>query len=89
MEDKDLIKVVDFIQGYYSRQLNKAEIKALSDELKGFTFEEFESEIKLPLLKKVEYFNVANLHKIVEDTKDLRLLKKQLGIKSFDELCEN
>lgn len=87
--DKDFIKIIDSIEGYYNRKLNDKEIKALSEELKSITFEEFENEIKFSLLKKIEYFTVSSLYKIIEEFKELREFKKSLGVKSFDELYEN
>lgn len=89
MEDDDLIKVVDFIEGYYNRKLEVKEIKAIKEELKGYDFEKFINNLKFPLLKKAEYFKVQALHRIVEEDKELQDLKDSLGIKSFDELYEN
>lgn len=89
MDNNDLIKIIEFIEGYYHRKLEKTEIKALSEELKDFTYDSFMKELKFPLLKKVEYFTVAQLHKIIEEFKELEKLKERLGIKSFDEIYEN
>ena len=89
MEDKELIKVIEFLQGAYNRQLNKNEIKLIKEELKDYDYEKFINNLKFPLLKKVEYFTVRELHKIVEDDKDLQHLRDSLGIKSFEELYEN
>ena len=82
-------KVIEFIEGYYHRKLENVEIKALSEELKNFTYDSFMKELKFPLLKRVEYFTVSQLHKIVEEFKELENLKERLGIKSFDEIYEN
>lgn len=82
-------KVVDFIEGYYHKKLEVNEIKALSEELKDFDFGFFENNFKKILLKRFEYFSVANLHSVIEDYKKSENLKKQLGIKSFEELYEN
>ena len=89
MEKENYTKIVELIEGYYSRKLDKNELLALKDELKDKTYEVFINDIKLPLLKKVEYFSVANLHKIIEDYRELEEMKRNLGIKSFDELYEN
>lgn len=89
MEDDELIKVIDFIEGYYSRKLDVKEIKAIKEELKDYDYEKFMNNLKFPLLKKVEYFKVQALHNIIEEDKDLQHLKDSLGIKSFDELYEN
>ena len=82
-------KTVNLIEGYYNRKLSDKEIRALAEEVKDITFYEFVNEIKFPLLKKVEYFTVAKLHKIIEEFKELREFKRSLEIKSFDELYEN
>ena len=36
MEDKEVVRVVDFIEGYYSRKLDSKEIKAIKIELNNF-----------------------------------------------------
>lgn len=82
-------KTIEFLEGYYHRKLEKTEIIVLSEELRDFTYDSFMEEIKFPLLKKVEYFTVAQLHKIVEESKELVRFRESLGIKSFDELYEN
>ena len=89
MEDDDLVKVVDFIEGYYNRKLDVKEIKIIKEELKDYTYESFMENIKYPLLKKADYFKVQALHKVILENKELQDLKERLGIKSFDELYEN
>lgn len=89
MDNDNLEKVVEFIEGAYNRKLEIAEIKLLKEELKDYTYESFMENIKYPLLKKVDYFKVQALHKIIEEDKELQDLKESLGIKSFDELYEN
>lgn len=89
MDNNNLEKVVEFIEGAYNRKLEIAEIKLLKEELKDYTYESFMENIKYPLLKKVDYFKVQALHKIIEEDKELQDLKESLGIKSFDELYEN
>lgn len=89
MENSELIKIVEFIQGAYNRTLNPSEIRLLKEELQGYDYEEFIRSLKYPLLKKVDYFTIQGLHKIVEDDKDLRHLRDSLGIKGFEELYEN
>ena len=89
MEDDDLVKVVDFIEGYYNRKLDVKEIKIIKEELKDYDYEKFMANIKFPLLKKVEYFTVQKLYQIIEDDRELEAFKEHLGIKSFEELYEN
>ena len=57
--------------------------------MKGYDYDKFMENIKFPLLKKVEYFTVASLHKIIEDDKELEEFKKHLGITSWEELYDN
>ena len=89
MEDKELIKTIEFIQGAYNRTLTAPEIKLLKEELKDYDYNKFIEKLKFPLLKKVDFFTVASLHKIIEEDQELERFKQSLGIKSFDELYEN
>lgn len=89
MEDKELIKTIEFTQGAYSRTLTAPEIKLLKEELKDYDYNKFIENLKFPLLKKVDFFTVASLHKIIEEDQELERFKQSLGIKSFDELYEN
>ena len=89
MNKEDFGKIVEFIEGNYSRTLAKNELVVMKEELKDYTYESFMENIKYPLLKKVDYFKVQALHKIIEEDKELQDLKESLGIKSFDELYEN
>lgn len=82
-------KTIDFIEGYYHRKLEKSEIKALSEELKEYTYEDFINKFKFPLLKKVEYFTVSQLHQLILEEKEIQSWLLHAGLKSFDELYEN
>ena len=88
MEEKDLVKVIEFIQGAYNRTLSTEEIKVLQTELKGYDYQKFMDNLKFPLLKKVDYFTVQALHKIIQDDIDLQHLRDSLGIRRFEELYE-
>ena len=89
MSKTEMMEVARFIQVYYNRDLKEDELRALEHELADISMEDFINDIKLPLLKKVDYFTMAQLHKLIEDFKELEELKRHLGIKSFDELYEN
>lgn len=89
MNKVDGTKIVNFIEGYYRRKLEKNEIIALSIELKDFTYEDFIEKFKKPLLKRVEYFSVAQLSQIIQDYREKEKLKERLGINDFEELYEN
>lgn len=89
MENSELIKIVEFIQGAYNRTLNPSEIRLLKEELNGYDYDLFMTSLKYPLLKKVDYFTIQALHKVIEDDKGLQHLRDSLEIKSFEELYEN
>lgn len=89
MDNKELVKVVDFIEGYYHRKLEVGEIKAIKEELKEFSFDEFIQDFKYPLLKRVQYFSVVQLHKIFEEHKELEEMRKRYNVKSWDDLYDN
>jgi hypothetical protein len=89
MIKEDFNKIVEYIEGAYNRNLDKKELILLKDELKDYTYESFMSELKFTLLKKVEYFTIQKLYKVIEENQELQELKSRLGIKSFDELYEN
>ncbi len=89
MNKVDGQKIVNFIEGYYHRKLEKNEIIALADEVKEYSYDDFMKNFSSQMLRKVEYFTVAQLHSIIQDYKDLQKMKSNLGINSFDELFEN
>lgn len=89
MDDKDFIKIIEFIQGAYNRILSNSEIKIIKDELEDITYKEFIESIKTTLLAKVDYFTVQELHKVVDDYREAREWLQRAGLKSFDELYEN
>ena len=89
MNKTDGQKIIEFIEGYYHRKLEQGEIKTLAEELKNYDYQKFMDNLKFPLLKKVDFFTVASLHKIIEEDQELERFKQSLGIKSFDELYEN
>lgn len=89
MDREDFNKIIEFIEGNYNRTLNKQELIALKRELKNYDYQKFIDNLSFPLLKKVDYFTVQALHKIVLDDIDLQHLRDSLGVKSFNELYEN
>ena len=89
MNKTDGQKIIEFIEGYYHRKLDPSEVKTLAEELKNYDYQKFMDNLKFPLLKKVDFFTVASLHKIIEEDQELERFKQSLGIKSFDELYEN
>lgn len=89
MNKVDGQKTLNFIEGYYHRKLEKNEIIALAEEVKEYSYDDFMKNFSSQMLRKVEYFTVAQLHLIIQDYKDLQKMKSNLGINSFDELFEN
>lgn len=89
MNKVDGQKILEFLEGYYHRKIEPNEIKVLAEELKDYDYDKFMENIKGPLLKKVDYFTISNLHKIIEDDRELEVYKKHLGITSWNELYEN
>ena len=70
MADKELMKVVEFIEKYY-RKLKIEEIKALKDELKNYNYQTFLEVIKPKLLANVKYFNIATIHQIIQENAEI------------------
>ncbi len=90
MSDNDLEQVISFIENYYSTLLTDDQIILIKEELEGYTFTEFLKRIKKPLLKEVNYFTVAGLHRIVEDDKRAkRWLDQFTGIDTWEDLYAN
>lgn len=82
-------KVIEYLEGYYRVKLNPEEIKLLSEELTDYDYESFKSRLLFPLLKKVSFFTISELHKVIEEDKQIQEYKQRLGIQNFDEIYEN
>lgn len=82
-------KILDYIEGMYSKKLSDKEIFVLNKMLKNETLESFIEKYEFVLTKRVEYFTPAKMKQLIEENKELQELKNRLGIKSFDELYEN
>ena len=89
MIDTELIKVARWVNGYYHRELTEDEIIAIKRELADITYPEFKEHIEFSLLKKVDYFTVQALHKIIEDFREMRNWLKESNLNSFNDLYEN
>jgi len=90
MNKEEFQKIVDYIEGMYHRQLETKELKILKEEVTFCKdFEEFKNKFAFTLLKRVEYFTIQQLHKLIEERKETELFLKQNGLNSFDELYEN
>ena len=71
-----------------NKKFTPEEYKTGYEMLKDYTTEQFDEFIEL-MLKKMEYFSLANLKKIIEDVENTEKLRKSLGLKTWDELYEN
>lgn len=89
MNKTDGQKIIEFIEGYYHRKLEPSEVKTLAEELKNYDYNSFMENLKTPLLQRVGYFTMAELHKIIEEDKELERYKRSLGVQSLNELYEN
>lgn len=69
MEKTDLVKVIKFIEGNYSKKLNENEIQLLSNELKDYTYMQFEKELKNRIIDNIDFFSVQSLHKLIIDNR--------------------
>lgn len=82
-------KVKNFIETYYKVNLNDNELMALSRELKDYTYESFEAEIKQPLIIGVRYFSIAELSRIVENNKKAKVVLARAGKTDWNEFYIN
>lgn len=89
MSFEELLKVVDFIETYYSINLKDNQIRSLQEELKDYTYESFINEVKEPLLKSISFFNIADLHRILENIKDSKKFLEQSGKSTWEEFYAN
>lgn len=89
MTKADGEKVKNFIETYYKVNLSDNELLALSRELKDYTYESFESEIKQALVIGVRYFSIAELSRIVENNKKSKKVLLRSGKTDWNEFYIN
>ena len=89
MTKTDGEKVRSFIETYYKVSLSDNELMALSRELKDYTYESFESEIKQALIIGVRYFSIAELSRIVENNKKAKVVLARSGKTDWNEFYIN
>jgi hypothetical protein len=82
-------KIIDYLQGMYSRKLSDDEISVLNEILKNETLETFKKKYAFSLSKKVEYFTPAKMKKLIDEEKEIQDWLDSVGLKSLDELYEN
>ena len=89
MNKADGEKVRNFIETYYKVNLSDNELIALSRELKDYTYESFEAEIKQALIIGVRYFSIAELSRIVENNKKAKKVLLMSGKTDWNEFYIN
>ena len=89
MTKADGEKVRNFIENNYKLNLSDNEMLALSRELKDYTYESFESEIKQALIIGVRYFSIAELSRIVENNKKAKAVLARSGKTDWNEFYIN
>ena len=82
-------RIIEYLQGFYSRKLSEEEILALNDILKDETLPEFKRKYSNVLGRKVEYFTPAKMQQLINERKEIEDWKARTGIKDLNELYEN
>ena len=82
-------RIIEYLQGFYSRKLSEEEILTLNDMLKNETLPEFKRKYSNILSKKVEYFTPAKMQQVIDEKKEIERWKASVGIKDLNELYEN
>ena len=82
-------KILDFIEGMYSRKLTDKEIIVLKEMLNGETIDTFKEKYAFVLGKKIEYFTPAKMQQLINERKEIEDWKARTGIKDLNELYEN
>ena len=82
-------KILDFIEGMYSRKLTDKEIIVLKEMLNGETIDTFKEKYAFALGKKIEYFTPAKMQQLINERKEIEDWKARTGIKDLNELYEN
>lgn len=83
------IRILDFIEGMYSRKLSDKEALVLNEMLKGETLESFKRKYQFVLGKRVDYFTPAKMQQLVDEENEIQAWLKSAGLNSLDELYEN
>jgi hypothetical protein len=82
-------KILDFIEGMYSRKLTDKEIIVLKEMLNSETIDTFKEKYAFVLGKKIEYFTPAKMQQLINERKEIEDWKARTGIKDLNELYEN
>lgn len=82
-------KIIDYLEGMYSRKLTDKEIPVLAEMLKDETLEGFIKKYKFALTKKVEYFTPAKMQQLINEHTGIQNWLRSVGLTSLEELYEN
>ena len=83
------IRILDFIEGMYSRKLNDKEALRLNEMLKGETLESFKRKYQFALTKKIDYFTPAKMQQLIDEENEIQRWLVSAGLNSLDDLYEN
>ena len=83
------IRILDFIEGMYSRKLNDKEALRLNEMLKDETLEGFTRKYRFALSKKVDYFTPARMQQLIDEENEIQRWLESAGLNSLDDLYEN
>lgn len=89
IKKNDLIKIIDFIETYYARELTKSEIKAIRKELGCYTYKSFINEISETLINATDFFTVTKLHRIIHKKQETKEFLKNGNLNSWEDLYAN
>lgn len=82
-------KILDYLEGMYSRKFTDKEIVVLGEMLKGETLDTFKNKYQFVLSKKVEYFTPNKMQQLINERAEIQKWLDSVGLKSLDELYEN
>ncbi len=82
-------RILDFIEGMYSRKLNDKEIPVLNKMLEGETLESFKRKYQFVLSKRVDYFTPARMQQLIDEENEIQRWLVSAGLNLLDDLYEN
>lgn len=82
-------RILDFIEGMYSRKLSDKEALVLYEMLEKETLETFKEKYQFALAKKVDFFTPAKMQQLVNEQKEIDEWCESAKIKSLENLYEN
>ena len=83
------IRILDFIEGMYSRKLNDKEALVLNKMLENETLESFKRKYQFVLTKRIDYFTPAKMQQLIDEENEIQAWLVSAGLNSLDDLYEN